>query len=423
MIQLSPQKQICGTFNLPGDKSISHRAALFALFSRGTSAIENLNTGKDVATTLSFLRGEGISLNKAPGPVLEITGCGLPFINKSESFDCGNSGTTLSLLMGILKKKCRLTGDDSLKSRNFLHQISVLRECGYQFKFEGREGHVPFEMCPSTVISTMPHFKNTINSAQLKTTLLLAALNSHQSMRFKESISTRDHTERLLKGMGAKIEKSDDEITMEAYSELKPLKLFVPGDISLASFFITAVLLSEGSHVILRHVSLNPTRLAFIKLLKDMKARINIKNENHALEPYGDIEVSSSYIEGGEVPVEMIGELIDEIPCLALLGLVARHGMHIKGAERLRNKETDRISAICYNLRNSGAHIEEYEDGFKVYPGIKLREGVVIKSFKDHRMVMAFSLLAFLLKHRFSIDEPEWVNTSYPGFFKDMFNL
>ncbi|HLD75115.1 MAG TPA: 3-phosphoshikimate 1-carboxyvinyltransferase, partial [Bdellovibrionota bacterium] len=203
----------------------------------------------------------------------------------------------------------------------------------------------------------------------------------------------------------------------------KPLQLYIPGDVSLASFFITAVLLSENSHVTLKNMSLNPTRLIFINLLKQMGARINIVSEKLTPEPYGDVEISSSSISGGEVPPDMVGGLIDEIPCLALLGLVAEKGIRMRGAERLRNKETDRIAALCYNLKNMGAHVVEFQDGFEVYPGMKNHSTLRVKSFQDHRMVMAFSLSAFLLKQDIHIDEPEWVKISYPNFFKDMFHL
>ena len=465
MLILKPQNNIRGVFDVPGDKSISHRALIFSLFARGTSKIENLNDGADVATTLSFLLKEGRGLRsslcysqqycgredprRAEGPfkntagnnTAEVEGTGLPFINKIKTFDCGNSGTTLALLLGILRNKCLLTGDQSLKGRNFSHHMNVLKECGIQFKFHEKEGFLPFEICPPSAIERIPRFTNIITSAQLKTTLLLTALNYDTRIEFQEKVPTRDHTERLLKSMGAHIEKEGHDIVMEGGAELKPLNLFVPGDISLASFFITATLLSENSHVILKSVSLNPTRLAFIKLLKEMKVRINITPRTVLKgtevgstsvplrtvlappEPYGDIEVFSSPLEGGEVPVDMVGELIDEIPCLALLGLVARRGMIVRGAERLRNKETDRISALCYNLGVAGAKVHEFEDGFKVEPLVKKKTSFVIKSFQDHRMVMAFSLLAFLLKQDFSIDEPEWVKISYPHFFKDMFRL
>lgn len=422
MIRLKPQKKIQGTFYLPGDKSISHRALVFSLFSRGTSVIENLNVGQDVGTTVSFLSNEEARVLPQKS-IISVQGFGLPFINKTKTFDCANSGTTLSLLLGTLRKKCLLTGDKSLRSRSFLHQISVLKECGFQFKFYEREGFLPFEIFPPSAIEKVPSFTNTVNSAQLKTTLLLTALNYGQRIQFKESILSRDHTERLLKGMGADIKKNEDDILMESCTELKPLKLFVPSDISLASFFITAVLLAEDSHVILKNISLNPNRLAFIRLLKEMKAHINIINENDALEPYGDVEIFSSSLEGGEVPSEMVGALIDEIPCLALLGLIAHRGMTVRGAGRLRNKETDRISALCYNLKMVGAHVLEFEDGLSVQSFVQNKSSFMIKSFQDHRMVMAFSLLAFLLKQDFSIDEPEWVNISYPRFFKDMFNL
>ena len=410
MLTLRPQKNIQGTFYLPGDKSISHRALIFSLLAHGTSKIENLNTGEDVATTASFLMSEGKGE------------CGLPFINKTRNFDCRNSGTTLSLLLGILREKCVLSGDQSLSSRSFSHQIHVLKECGFQFKFFEKENSLPFEIRPPVTIEKFQHFSNTVKSAQLKTTLLLTALNYGQKILFKESISTRDHTERLLKAMGAKIEKEGDEIMLEPCSELKPLQLYIPGDVSLASFFITAVLLSENSHVTLKNMSLNPTRLIFINLLKQMGARINIVSEKLTPEPYGDVEISFSSISGGEVPPDMVGGLIDEIPCLALLGLVAEKGIRMRGAERLRNKETDRIAVLCYNLKNMGAHVVEFQDGFEVYPGMKNHSTLKIKSFQDHRMVMAFSLSAFLLKQDIHIDEPGWVKISYPNFFKDMFH-
>ncbi len=410
MHQILPRSEINGVFQVPGDKSISHRALLLATLAKGKSIIKNLNPGLDVMATLSYLKKSHIPYEMLHDEI-HIYGQG-GGSTTPKSFDCGNSGTTLSLLMGVVKGEITFSGDESLKSRSFQNKIEVLKSLGYSFTFFDKPFHVPFKMTPSFSLPEKFYYEMPIASAQLKSMLLLLFTRYNKELHLTEKFPTRDHTERLLKKMTATNRHPGDP-----YS---PLKLTIPGDFSLAAYFITAALLARKAHIVIKDVNLNPTRLGFYKIVKKMGGKISLKYKNRGGEPIGDIEVFSSNLKGITVPKELIPSLIDELPCLALLALKTKGKTIVTGAMRLRNKECDRIKAIYENLKICGADIKELDDGFIIKGNKPLKINECLKSFQDHRIVMMLSLFSFIYKYPFYIDDIKWTQISYPSFFKEL---
>ncbi len=428
-MKIQPAENLQGTINLPGDKSISHRAALFSAMARGETRIENFATSADCASTLSCLEQLGARIKRENSTVL-IKGVGKNGFKGAENpLDCGNSGTTMRLLAGILAGQSFdsvLTGDESLSMRPMKRVIEPLSQMNA--RIEATENHAPlkiFGQNPLTAIS----FEAKVASAQVKSCVLLAGLNAGGKTSVLEKTPTRDHTERMLRWFGVEVEENETAngklITVSGDANLTARDLLVPSDVSSAAFFLVAAACLKGSEIVLPNVGLNPTRNAIVEVLRSFGAEIEVLNEKQiGNEPVGDLRVrgdsgnlqsklSSNILRGA-----IIANLIDEIPILAVFGTQIEGGLEVREASELRVKESDRIKSVVENLRKMNAEIEEFEDGFRV--GKSKLKGARVESFGDHRIAMAFAVAALLARGETEIAEAECAAVSFPAFFQTL---
>lgn len=417
-----------GEINLPGDKSISHRAALFAALAEGETRIENFATSADCASTLACLAQLGVEIQRENSTVF-VKGVGKTGFQKPESaLDCGNSGTTMRLLAGILAAQnfdSVLTGDESLSLRPMRRVIEPLSEMNA--RIEATENHAPLKVFGKNPLKAVL-FEPKIASAQVKSCVLLAGLNSDGKTSVLEKTPTRDHTERMLRWFGVETEESDAEngrlITVSGNAELRAKDLLVPSDVSSAAFFLVAAACLSGSEIVLPNVGLNPTRSAVIEVLRDFGAEIEIFNETETgNEPAGDLRVSGtgnlrSRLSANVLRGKIIANLIDEIPILAVFGTQIEGGLEIREASELRVKESDRIRSVVENLRKMNAEVEEFEDGLRV--GKSQLKGARVESFGDHRIAMAFAVAALFAEGETEIEDAECAAVSFPSFFETL---
>lgn len=408
-----------GKLNLPGDKSISHRSVMFAAMADGKSEIYNSLESEDLSRTINAFSEMGCKIEKDEDKITVI-GNGISGLKKPENeLYMGNSGTTTRLIAGILsaqKFPTILTGDPSLSTRPMKRIIDPLEEMGANII--SKDGLLPLEINPveklKPIIYNLP-----IASAQIKSCILLAGLYLNEETVVVETKRSRNHTEQML---GLKVVEKDGKRMI--YSSAKnfpmPNKFIVPSDISTAAFFIVLTLLSKNSELILPNVSLNETRVGIISVLKKMRGNIefeNIKTING--EKRGDIIVKSSNLINVHIPAEIIPNIIDEIPILAIAGLFAEGKFEIRNAAELRHKESDRIKAVCENLKLLNVELNEFEDGFEI-TGKPNNDKVTFESYDDHRIAMSFSILSLLLEQGGIINNFECVSISNPNFLKQL---
>jgi len=412
--------KVRGELSLPGDKSISHRALIFSALADGKSTIKNLADSQDVNTTIECFVKLGVNIIKTD-EVYRIEGAGFKGFNKPDSpLFCGNSGTTSRLISGVLAIQDFLTvitGDESLSSRPMGRIIEPLEKMGCKIK--STDGKLPLHFLPSDNIKAIDYILP-IASAQVKGAVLLAGLHSKDFTTVEENnLFTRDHTERML-SLPVEIigEKKITKISSAFYP--KPADYFIPGDISTAAFFIVLALLSKNSNILLRNISLNETRTNFLKLLIGMGANISITprgSSNNEL--YGDVTVKSSELKNVEIDPGIIPGIIDEIPILSIVGAFAEGNFIVRGAKELRVKESDRINSICLNLEIAGFDIAEFDDGFSISG--KLESSYQsFDSYGDHRIAMAFSVLASLTEQGSEVNDFECVGVSNPNFLNQL---
>ena len=406
---------ISGKLTFPGDKSISHRALMLAALADGQCQITNLSTGVDVDSTRKCLESCGIKIEE-DGSTLLINGG--PFQHPTMDLDCGNSGTTVRLLIGLLAGqgiKAKFVGDASLSKRPMKRIMDPLTQMGANIK--STKEHLPI-LLESVKLNGI-QYSPSIASAQVKSAVLLAGLKADGPTTVIEPIKTRDHTEQMLLNMNADIRINGNEITISPFkSKLSPFNMFVPADPSTAAFFAAAPTLVKGSDLVLSDVSINPTRIGFFSVLKQMGGNIKIDNERtECWESRGDIHIKHSELRGITLDNEAIPGLIDELPILAILATQAEGITEVRGAEELRVKECDRLHAICSNLLSMGASITELDDGFIIQGPTKLKGGK-INTFRDHRIAMAFTIAGLIAKGEIVLDNKNCVNISYPQFFE-----
>ncbi len=412
---------LLGEIRLPGDKSISHRALMFTALSDGLSRLENLNPGADVSTTQRALINCGIHIEEKHGFV-HVQGGGLrPFKQPELGIDCGNSGTTARLMMGLLAAHpihVQFTGDQSLSKRPMDRVFRPLQQMGANISANKRK-YFPLMLSGRDLWAL--DYQLPYASAQVKSAILLAGLHAKGHTTVKSPAFSRDHTEQMLKAMGARIQVKGREVTVHQLTKpLKPIDFMVPGDFSAAAFFIAAALLVPDSDLILRGVGINPTRTAFLKAVKEMGAKVTIANKTKASgEAIADIRIRTSQLRGIQIYPEQIPNLIDELPLIALLATQAEGETVVTGAEELRVKESDRIAAIVTNLSVWGAKIFERPDGFHVEGPTPLKGGKV-KTFHDHRIAMTLGIAGLISKLPATLDDPDCVDISYPGFFDEL---
>jgi 3-phosphoshikimate 1-carboxyvinyltransferase len=422
--RVGPAHQLIGKPMIPGDKSISHRGLIFGALALGTTEIHHLLESGDVQSTAACLKLMGVEIRKDQGRTF-VKGCGVQGLKvPRQILDCGNSGTTIRLLMGLLSgiegMKASLTGDHSLIKRPMKRVAAPLRDMGAKLELTNQD------FAPLTVTGVRLkgiHYKLPIASAQIKTAVLLAALCAEGETRISGEIQSRDHTERLLEYFGVNIETTPLEIRMLGGQELRAKILNVPGDPSTAAFWMAAACMIPNSDIELHNISLNPTRIGFIKVLERMGANIRTQVTEEKPEPIGTIRVTySRQLNGTRVEAHEIPTLIDELPMLAVLATQAKGITHVSGAEELRVKETDRIEAVAKNLRAMHAKIETTHDGFIVEGRQKLR-AAELESYHDHRIAMAFSIGALVAEGECLIKGADCVGISYPEFFDTLKDL
>ncbi|MFP3952718.1 MAG: 3-phosphoshikimate 1-carboxyvinyltransferase [Candidatus Acetothermia bacterium] len=411
-----------GNMSVPGDKSISHRALLLGGLGEGVTSIRNLAPGEDVESTMKVLGELGVEVED-DGREVQVHGSGLGgFTEPDGPLDAGNSGTLMRLISGIIagqRFEATITGDTSLRSRPMDRIIGPLTEMGAIIRAE--DGTAPLTITGSR-LSGVTHRPN-VASAQVKSCLLLAGLHAEGETTVVEPGPSRDHTERMLAAMGYPIEIAEEGITVDGPAPLEPIEVEVPGDFSSAAFFIAGGLLVEGSNLIIRDVGLNDTRTGFLDLVDKMDAKIEVKNRRvEKGEPRGDLRVRHSELSGVELGGEDVVKAIDELPLLGVVATQAEGKTVVRGAEELRVKETDRISATVDNLRSLGADVEELKDGFIVDGGGGLTGGTV-DSYRDHRIAMGAAVAAQVATGSTRLTGSEWVEVSFPGFFEKLEEL
>ena len=412
-------RSVSGTLRVPGDKSISHRAALFNALAEGEATISGFSSGADCASTLECLRGLGVHVQQDHDEV-HVRGKGQHGLSEpSNVLDCGNSGTTMRLLTGILAGAgvfAVLTGDNSLRRRPMARIVEPLRRAGAQV--DGRDGgRLPPLVVRAGKVQGVEH-RMGIASAQLKSALLLAALFADGPTTVIEPAASRDHTERMLRAMGARLEVDGRRITLRPGEELKPVDVGVPGDFSSAAYWLVLGCLHPSAEVRVENVGVNPTRTGLLRILDAMGASIDVLNQRAvAGEPVADLVARSSRLRATVVGGELIPLAIDEIPLVALLGLFADGETVVQDAGELRVKESDRIAAVAEGLRALGGNVEPTDDGWRIRPS-RLASGRV-RSYGDHRMAMLFAL-AGTLGDGVEIEAAESVAVSYPSFWRSL---
>ena len=418
-------KGFSGKINLPGDKSITHRGLMIASFSKGKSSIKNPSRCMDCLSTMKVLKKSGINIRKNGNEII-IDGKGFSgFKEPSEILDCENSGTTMRLMSGIFSSldfKVVLTGDSSLRKRPMDRIIKPLRNMGAEIAAMGSKG-IPPLIINGKKLKPYHHILK-IASAQVKSAIIFAALNTEGKTIIKEPFPSRDHTERMLELFGANIEKKDDEIIVYGKSDISGTDIRVPADISSASYFIALAILTDRAEIILKDVGINPTRTGFLDVLKRMGANIIIENKRIiSNEPVGDIIVKGKQeLKGIQIEKQDIPRIIDELPLLAIIATQAKGTTVVKGAEELRVKESDRIETIAEGLRNLGAKIEPTEDGF-IVEGETTLKGSYCESYNDHRIAMSLAVAGLIAKGETVINNADCINISFPGFinyFKEL---
>lgn len=412
-------KRVKGALSFKGDKSISHRAIFFSSLADGVSLIENLSDCEDVKSTISAFKSLGAEFILNDEKVI-VKGTGKKnFRQPREEIYCGNSGTTARLLSGVLihqKFKSTITGDSSLSSRPMRRIIEPLEMMGA--KIIHKNFKLPMTFIPSERLSAI-NYELQVPSAQVKSAILISGLFLDEQTTVTETIPSRDHTERIL---NLKYDLINDKKVIYSSSKNYPTfqNYFIPGDISSAAFFIVLTLLSKNSHLEIKNVAINPTRIGFINILQRMNADIKIEEVGISNgEPYGNIIAKSSELKNVEISNDLIPNIIDEIPIISLAGVFADGNFLIRNCKELRFKETDRIAALCYNYKLLGLDVEEFEDGFSISGSIK-KHFCSFKTFSDHRIAMTFAICSMLLNDGGEIDDSDCIKISNPDFLNQL---
>ena len=426
-VMVQPADRVRGRVRPPGDKSISHRYALFAAIAEGTSTLTGYSTGGDCASTIECLRALGVSIEHtgrdAAGLQLRIAGRGIRGLTAPAStLDAGNSGSTMRMLSGILAAQpfvTALTGDASLRRRPMRRIIVPLERMGARIHSE--DGRPPLTIHGTAALVPID-FHTEVPSAQVKSAVLLAGLHAGGRTSVTEAVQTRDHTERGLKAFGVEVEREGQTVAIRGGQRPRAAALEVPGDISSAAFWMVAAASLSGSEIVIEGVGLNPTRTGIIDVLRRMGAGVDVDaGPATGTEPMGSITVRHGALLPTDITAEEVPGVIDELP---VLGALATHGgeLRVSGAQELRVKESDRISALADGFRRMGADIDEQPDGFHVRGRRRLRGGDV-DARNDHRLAMAFAIAALGAAGPTTIHDAGAAAVSYPEFFSVLESL
>lgn len=408
-------KTILGSLRLPGDKSISHRYAMLAAIAEGVTRLSNFSTGADCASTLSCVRQLGCTV-RTEGAAVEIEGR-QPLRAPAESLDCGNSGSTMRMLSGILAGhdfSCDLHGDASLSRRPMARVMTPLRQMGAEITAAAGD-RPPLHIHGGRLRAI--DYKMPVASAQVKSAVLFAGLFAQGETAVEEPYRTRDHSEQALRAFGVQLSRSRNRITLQGGQKLHAIQAAVPGDISSAAFFLCAAAILPGSNLVIENLLLNPTRASLLDVLKLLGARLSVINlEDHHGELVGTLKIEHGSLTGVTIEGGQSVALIDELPVLAAIAPYTRDGIEIRDAAELRVKESDRIALVARNLRAMGAQCEERPDGLRV-PGAQKLHGAEIDSGSDHRIAMAFAIAALGAEGETSIQGADSARISFPEFF------
>ncbi len=415
---IRPAQGIGGSVQLPGDKSISHRYALLAALAKGTTRLTNFSTGADPWSSLGCAAALGATVTRPDDGTVAIAGTGGMLQATSEPLDCGNSGSTMRMLAGLLapqQGRFTLIGDASLTRRPMERVRKPLAAMGAHIELS--EGHAPMiiEGRPLQAID----YTTPIPSAQVKTAVLLAGLQAEGRTTVRESVRTRDHSELALRAFGAELDRDIQSVWIDGGQQLTGIEAAVPGDLSSAAFFLCATMLFPGSTLVFDALGMNPTRAALLDVLASLGARLSVLNldEKHG-ELVGTVQVHAPEdgMRGATISGALAAQLIDELPVLAAIGPYTAQGVRIRDAKELRVKESDRIALVAQNLRAMGAQVTEFDDGLDV-PGGQQLHGGEIDAGGDHRIAMAFSVAALAATGDTLIRGAESAAISFPEFF------
>jgi len=420
-VVVRPARNVRGSVQLPGDKSISHRYAMLAGIAEGTSRLGNYSTGADCASTLGCMRSLGVEWERKDGNTIEVKGRGLELAAPGSALDCGNSGSTMRMLSGIVagqKFSSEMVGDESLSRRPMERVIKPLTAMGA--KITSQAGKPPLRITGGELKAI--DYKLPVASAQVKSCLLFAGLFAEGETRIEEPMRTRDHGEVALRAFGVKLERRNSgqgsEARIRGGQRLRGIEASIPGDLSSAAFFLCAAALFPGSQLAIPNLLMNPTRARLLDILMQMGLRISVAQleEIHG-EMVGTLQVEGGTLKGITIAGADSAALIDEIPVLAAIAPYSEQGIEVRDAKELRVKESDRIAAVAANLRLMGAQMEEREDGLRI-PGGQTLHGAELDSFGDHRIAMAFAVAALRANGETMIRGAESAAISYPAFFQ-----
>lgn len=412
-----PARSFQGSVTVPGDKSISHRYAMLAGLAEGTTRLSNFSTGADPHSTLGCVEALGAKVSKE-GTKIEVTGTAGAFQQPAGELDCGNSGSTMRMLAGLIAPHPHtftMIGDHSLTMRPMERIRKPLSAMGA--KIDLVDGHAPMTIHGGPLNAI--NFDTPIPSAQVKTAVLFAGLQAEGTTSLSEAVRTRDHSEHALKAFGASLTRTGERLSIPGGQKLRAIEATVPGDISSAAFFLCAALLFPDSNLVLDSLGLNPTRAALLDVITTLGGKIKVLTvEEHHGETIGTIQVNRSVdgLKGAEITRALSAQLIDELPVIAAIAPYTRDGVVIRDAKELRIKESDRIALVAKNLKAMGAEVTEFEDGL-IVPGNQQLHGAEIDSGSDHRIAMAFAIAALRATSENVIHGAEAAAISFPEFF------
>jgi 3-phosphoshikimate 1-carboxyvinyltransferase len=419
---IRPARTLQGSLTVPGDKSISHRYAMLAGLAEGTTRLSNFSTGADPHSSLACMEALGAVVVKKDAAAIEVTGVAGSFRQPAAPLDCGNSGSTMRMLSGLIAPHPHtftLIGDHSLTPRPMERIRKPLSQMGASIDLT--DGHAPITIHGGPLHAI--HFTTSIPSAQVKTAILFAGLQAEGITTLSEAILTRDHTEHALRAFGATLIRKDQSLAIDGGQKLHAIAATVPGDISSAAFFLCAALLFPDANLVLDSLGMNPTRAALLDVITALGGRIRVLSvEEHHGELIGTIQVNRG-LTASNAPFTISGALtaqvIDELPVLAAIAPFTANGLIIRDAQELRVKESDRIALVAQNLRAMGATFTELPDGLEI-PGDQRLHGAQIDSGSDHRIAMAFSIAALRAEGDTEILGAEAAAISFPEFFTSL---
>ncbi len=425
-INVSRKKKLRGKISVPADKSISHRAMLLSSLAEGKTVIENFLEAGDCLSTVSCLKKIGANIERIKPGRWQVHGKGKHgFCEPLQLLDAGNSGTTARILSGILAGcdfTSILTGDKSLQTRPMKRVTAPLRKMGADIYGRGGGNFLPLVIEGKKKLKGVSHMLD-VASAQAKSALLLAGLFADGETRVQEPGSSRDHTERMLKGFGVNVKRENGAVSIRGDAVLSGTHIKIPSDLSSAAFFVAAALLCEKSRLLIENVTLNPMRTGFLSVLKRMGANIKIvRKTTQCNEPVGSLHVETSALKECKISKEEIPSLIDEIPILCVLATQAHGETIIRGAGELRVKETDRIKSMTSQLRKMGARVEEFEDGMVIHGHTPLH-GTDVESFGDHRTAMSLCIAGLAANGETTVHDTKCISISFPAFEKTLRGL